>query len=1850
MATVRWAIRAGFDAGLQALEEAAAVETSADVMVGLASALGRLGGSIQVLSLERLLRHLDARVRATAVEALAFLEVGAVYEVAVEALFDTDDRVKSAAARLLSSVGRPATLAVLQRMLVSAHRPYQEAAAHILRTLPPGQDVLEVVLAGFQAAPVALRPRFVITLNRHQQVGFVLPEAVASWLRRQDSRHRTEPRSSGLGRAGSTTDRVVLHALESLEEVLANGTSMERREAVRVAAACACREFVEPLLRHLEGGGQPGVREEDPTVRAAIASALGRLGGPGCVPVLVRQLMDENSRVVASAVEALGAIGDPSTYELLWELRNHPQCRVAVNVAVALCDVEGYDVRPILQRLAHSSEPNDRRAARWGLEHLKRPDFAELLADLEATEAREQVAALSAHPTLDTQERIVRVFVSSTFRDMQAERDILVKEVFPQLRGRCREKGWDLVEVDLRWGITHEDTEKALTICLQEIDRCPLFVGLLGQRYGWVPAEQRTALPENHEWISMEPPRTHSVTALEMLHGALRSSSANRRAFFYLRDSSFLRDPKFQQEVPHRLPGESPAGETQEDFCEEVLCSVAKLEKLKQQIRVSGLSVLDGYACRFAGYDTKDGKVLLEIQRGSPTAEEAARRAYFPDRVLADLSQALDELLPRDTPGEFELERQRHEAFIREGARHHVGRRAELESLTAHAAGSGAGMLVVTGPPGCGKSALLGAWVSSQRQSRADTLVLSHFVGASADSTRADRLMRRLHDELRARLDLPGEFPKDPREMAEAFAIRLAEAAKKVRLVLVIDGLNQLDAAEAAQDLRWLPNPLPPGVRAIAGTTEGRCLEVLRSQRQPELKLRPLADDDNRQIARDFLMRYRKRLSEKPQYDAMHHLAMPSQLDALIQKARGCTVLYLRVALEELRQYGSYEKVGDWIERLPDNEEGLFRQILGQIESEVQEPPELVTRSLSLLAASRHGLSEPELLGMLTHEHGGPMPRAYWSPLYLRLEPYLIHRGELLGFFHQQIEQAVRSRYLQTSPQRANVHLDLATYFVQKANPPGLLSWSGDVRSLREAPYHLLQATREDSALMNDVYEVLRDLDFVSAKCSKVGPDELKSEYDSALALGSARGPVREVLRGLSRALGLKAHRLRDFPERAMPELYNQAAWHDRPAGPLFRLMQEWRERVQGSGRPWLRCLHAPSTPLFGMLLRTMAGHSADVTALAVTADGRVISGSEDGSLVVWDLETGRQRAILTGHEKFVTTVVVTAGGQVVSASGDRTVRIWNLETGRELATLRGHEDAVTSLLLTGDGRVVSGSADRTVWVWDLETGCELATLVGHTDAVTALARTAPGHIVSGSADNTLKLWDAKRGRELATLEGHTAPVTALVPTQDSRLVSASADHTLIVWDLGTDNPIGKLSGHKGPVTAVALTQDGRVVSASADRSLKVWELKTARELASLEGHRAEVLALALTGDGQAISASADRTLKVWELSTGRELASLEGHARRVTAVAVTDDGRAVSSSQDKLLKVWNLRMESALATVRGHVGEVRALAVTGDGRAVSASADKTLRVWHVTNGWQLAMMRGHTSWVTAVVLTGDGRAVSGAMDRTVMVWDLTTGEALATLAGHSDSVECLILTETGRLVSSSADKTLKVWDLDSYRELATLRGHDSSVGILLPLGDNRVLSGSANGVLGLWRVDCGEQLRMIDAHVGPVTALAGMGGSWVVSASADKTARVWDFERGQDVALLGGHTRTVTALAHSDDGRLATGSADHTIKLWATDSWLELASLTGHSAPVTGLVFVSGGRLVSASEDGTVKVWDVGNAACECTLDAGEPLACLAGSSSTGCVIAGGRRGSCFSLELCSPTGSPRVERPRAD
>jgi WD40 repeat protein len=609
---------------------------------------------------------------------------------------------------------------------------------------------------------------------------------------------------------------------------------------------------------------------------------------------------------------------------------------------------------------------------------------------------------------------------------------------------------------------------------------------------------------------------------------------------------------------------------------------------------------------------------------------------------------------------------------------------------------------------------------------------------------------------------------------------------------------------------------------------------------------------------------------------------------------------------------------------------------------------------------------------------------------------------------------------------------------------------------------------------------------------------------------------------------------------------------------------------------------------------RIIGKHSAGVTAIAFgTIEGHavVVSGSEDYTVRLWDARTGKAIGKpLKGHTGRVDAVALGAvdgRAVVVSGSQDRTIRLWEARTGEAMSKpLEGHTDSVSAAVFgVVDGRavVVSGSWDHTICLWDARTGKRIGTpLKGHTRGVTAVALGAVDDravVVSGSHDHTVRLWDARTGEAISKpLKGHTMWVTAValgMVAGRSVVVSGSWDHTIRLWDARTGKPIGKpLEGHTDNVDAVALgALDGRavVVSGSADHTIRLWDARVGEAIGKpLEGYINWIMRLSSAFTGK---------------QTGKPL---EGHAKGVSAVALgAIDGRAVviSGSGDCTIRLWDALTGKAIGKlVDGHTDFVTAVALgVVDRRAVviSGSWDRTIRLWDARTGEAIGTPLGHTSSVVSVALGAvDGRAVvvSGSRDHTIRLWDARTRKAIGKpLKGHTDVVGAIALGAIdGRavVVSGSGDQTIRLWDARTGKKIGKLKGHMGWVtAVALGAIDGRaiVVSGSSDKTIRLWDARTGEaigtQLKGHTDLVHAVTLGVVEGCAVVISGSDDKTIRLWDARTGEAISKpLKGHAERVAAVALAAvDGRqvLLSGSWDGTARLWDPRTHVERLAVT---------------------------------------------------------------------------------------
>lgn len=296
--------------------------------------------------------------------------------------------------------------------------------------------------------------------------------------------------------------------------------------------------------------------------------------------------------------------------------------------------------------------------------------------------------------------------------------------------------------------------------------------------------------------------------------------------------------------------------------------------------------------------------------------------------------------------------------------------------------------------------------------------------------------------------------------------------------------------------------------------------------------------------------------------------------------------------------------------------------------------------------------------------------------------------------------------------------------------------------------------------------------------------------------------------------------------------------------------------------------------------IRTLQGHTEGIESLAFSTDGsQLASSSRDGTIRLWNPNTGELLRTLRAHTGPVHSVAFRPGAFELASVGDRsgnhTIRKWDTNTGGTHIHGR-HLWAVTVAYHPQGHTLASGAsgsaAPNTIKLWDSGYGTLKRTLNGHTDSVLSVAFSPDGHtLASGSYDQTIRLWDPNNGRHIATLNGHTDAVYSVAFSPDGRmLASGSYDQTIRLWDLNTKRTVRVLQGPGGyaQVTSVAFHPDGHTLASGHlhGNNLHLWNLNTGERITTLTGHTWNVISVAFSPSGMLASGGGnDDTIRLWE-------------------------------------------------------------------------------------------------------------------------------------------------------------------------------------------------------------------------------------------------------------------------------------------------------------------------------------------------------------------------------------------------
>jgi WD40 repeat protein len=612
-------------------------------------------------------------------------------------------------------------------------------------------------------------------------------------------------------------------------------------------------------------------------------------------------------------------------------------------------------------------------------------------------------------------------------------------------------------------------------------------------------------------------------------------------------------------------------------------------------------------------------------------------------------------------------------------------------------------------------------------------------------------------------------------------------------------------------------------------------------------------------------------------------------------------------------------------------------------------------------------------------------------------------------------------------------------------------------------------------------------------------------------------------------------------------------------------------------------------------------GHSGAVTSLAISPDStRLVTGSWDGTAVLWDVETGLELASFTANAGPISTVSFSKDGRRVMTADEAAARLWDAESAEELRSYRS-ETAVGAKYFTADpGRILSIDAKGIVQLWTPDTDGTLRETRASSDArPIAFSRDAGRVLLDGKSG--LELFDLDTGESQTIPDGGGSCAAWSYPaalSADGRwVVTEGVGPSIIRWDSVTRR-IQRLEEHAEAVGAVAVSADGRWVAIAAEREVRVLDAVAGGSARKLQPVGAQVTALSFSADaGTLFAGTIGGGAVAWDLRTGHEIAAFVARAHRGASATLSTNGRWMVTAGSRgaakgMATLWNLET-GQVARSFGTDGASR-IAMTPDGhRAVTLDPSGHGAVWDVGSGDPVASFQVQPSAPPSPVrarapstappprlaLAPDG-STALVEGREAILLDVSTGRTLRVLTHASEVVASAWALDGGRVLTATKDQ-LHVWDARTGAHLRTFAASGSLTAVALSPDGRVAVTGQRDGSARTWEVETGRELRILSRPTGSRCRYP---------HNIDPSSCSLEGQDECDDDLYGVHA--ISSLAHSGE-RIVVGRRDGSVTLWDPERGLSLP-LVGHSDTVSSATFSQDGRSVlTASHDGTNRLWN---------------------------------------------------------
>lgn len=574
-------------------------------------------------------------------------------------------------------------------------------------------------------------------------------------------------------------------------------------------------------------------------------------------------------------------------------------------------------------------------------------------------------------------------------------------------------------------------------------------------------------------------------------------------------------------------------------------------------------------------------------------------------------------------------------------------------------------------------------------------------------------------------------------------------------------------------------------------------------------------------------------------------------------------------------------------------------------------------------------------------------------------------------------------------------------------------------------------------------------------------------------------------------------------------------------------------------------------------LTATFEGTSPMASVSWAPSGKMLAAGSDDGTVNVWNTDTGETIAKLEEHKGPVWKVDWNPGGGLLSCSMDKRCVLWGAATWKRDAIISGGVGSIADASWSPDGRSVATLAlDGVLTVWDSATGGKLKELSvlppheGEEDPNSMLIDWNPdSRRIAVASKSLIKVYDAGSGSEVARLGHEESDISALKwDHQGGRLALGFGLGSVMIWPMGEGQATEIEAAGGGSIRRIDWnSMDTRLAIASDDTTVRIWESEA--PFVELNGHESAPVDIAWNSDSTLVAtASADGTARIWNALDGKQVAVLEGHESPLTDLEWSPDSTQLATSasfydetdpplKDKTVRLWTvsnlavqhlLRQDRDVKDFAWHPGKPGVLA--------TIAYDGTARLWDTGLGKEIrkAEVKGSRAGEDEPLLNDaawspDGSHLAiGLSNGQVAIWNGTEAPTYPD-EGTVGEIERVFWSPSGQLLAGSAGR---IW----------------------PSGEGQE---PANYPVLLWKIGTDEPPIALAGHASRTSSIAwGADESWIATSDGSEI-RIWSARDGKLLRVLGDKADGAGGLAVMPAGNhLISSDGDGSIRIWSRDSW----------------------------------------------------------------------------------------------